>query len=462
MVQIFTPHSYQKKIIDYIIKYPRCNIWAGMGMGKTVSVLTAIKKLFTNGIEKKPALVIAPLRVANSIWSDETKKWKHLNNLKIQPIIGNLNQRLQAIKNDNAHVFTINYENIPWLYKILKSWIFSIIVADESTKLKSFRLNKGSKRATILAKIAHNTNRWINLTGTPAPNGLVDLWGQSWFIDRGHKLGKTFSLFEKRWFETIKSSKPPWKKLIPYKDSQKQIYKALKNFTLYLDPVDYFDITKPIHYRIKVVLPPKVRKQYDNMEREMFFKIKDINITAFNAAVCTMKCLQLASGAVYLDNSYIWKTIHNEKIEALKSIINESGNTPLLVAYHWKHDLYRLLKFFPKGKALDNNPKTIDNWNSGKIPILFSHPASSGHGLNLHNGSNILVFFSHWWNLEQYQQIIERIGPVRQAQAGFKRQVLIYHIIAKNTVDELIMERRKSKRQIQDILLSEMKKPFYT
>ncbi|WP_406705556.1 SNF2-related protein [Sodalis sp.] len=458
--KVFTPRPYQARMVTHILTHPRCNIWAGMGMGKTVATLTALDTLFKAGSETRPALVLAPLRVATSTWPDEALKWTHLHNLVVQPITGTPKQRQAALANSNANVFTTNYDNVLWLVETLRGrWPFGTVIADESTRLKSFRLNSGGKRAAALAKIAHKAvDRWVNLTGTPAPNGLIDLWGQAWFVDQGKELGRTFGSFESRWFRKLQFPGQPFSKLIPLEYAQEQMHEALAKFTLSLNPADWFDIDQPIHNTVNVTLPPKARKQYEEMEQEMFLELEDIGIEAPNAAARTMKCLQLASGAVYTDDSGEWLNLHDEKLKALESIISESGGTPVLVAYHWKHDLERLLKAFPDGRHLDANPKTISDWNAGRIPLLFAHPASAGHGLNLQDGGNVLVFFSHWWGLEQYQQIIERIGPTRQAQAGHPRPVFIHHIVATDTVDELVMERRDSKRKVQDILLEAMKR----
>lgn len=412
------------------------------------------------GSETQPALVLAPLRVASSTWPDEAVKWNHLRNIDVQPIIGTAKERMAAIKNTNASVFTINYDNLVWLVEIFGDhWPFGTIIADESTRLKSFRLRKGGKRAAALAKVAHkHVHRWVNLTGTPSPNGLIDLWGQAWFVDQGQRLGRTYSAFTSRWFNNIQFPGQQWSKLEPWPFAQEQMQDALRDVTISLDAADWFGIEEPIHNIIKLELPTKVRKQYQEMEKEMFLELEHEGIEALNAAAKTVKCLQIASGAIYTDDSKNWVELHDAKIQALESIISESGGMPILVAYHWKHDLERLLKAFPKGRSLDADPQTLRDWNAGKIPILFAHPASAGHGLNLQDGGNILVFFSHWWDLEQYQQIIERIGPTRQIQAGYNRPVFIHHLIAAGTMDEVVMERRNSKREIQDLLLEAMKR----
>ncbi len=458
--KVFIPRPYQDLIITHSHDIPRSNVWAGMGMGKTVATLTALEDLFMAGSETQPALVLAPLRVARSTWPDEADKWDHLRNIEMQPIVGSAKERLAALTNSNASVYTINYDNLVWLVEQLGNrWPFGTVIADESTRLKSFRLRQGGKRAAALAKVAHkHVHRWANLTGTPAPNGLIDLWGQAWFVDQGERLGRTYGAFTSRWFNSIQFPGQQWSKLEPWPFAQEQMQAALADVTISLDAADWFDIKDPIHNVIRVELPAKARQQYLAMEKEMFLELGGNDIEAPNAAAKTVKCLQLASGAIYTDDQGNWQEIHDGKLQALESVVSESGGMPVLVAYHWKHDLARLLKAFPKGRHLDDDPQTLRDWNAGKIPVLFAHPASAGHGLNMQDGGNILVFFSHWWDLEQYQQIIERIGPTRQIQAGYNRPVWIHHITAVGTMDEMVMERRNSKREVQDILLEAMKK----
>lgn len=456
--QVFNPRPYQHMIIDHILSNERCGVWAGMGTGKTSSTLTALDLL--DLIDPSPALVIAPLRVAASTWLDEAKKWEHLKDYKVVAIVGDRVQREMALKQP-ANAYTINYENLPWLIEYLGDrWPFTKIVADESTKLKSFRLRQGGKRAQALGKVAFDKVKYfIELTGTPSPNGLQDLWGQMWFIDRGARLGKNFKAFTTRWFQSEPIGMGKFAvRLVPFNHSQVEIQNKLKDICISIDARDYFDIAEPIMHIVNVELPPAARKLYKAMEDEMFIELSNgAEIEAFNAASKTIKCLQLANGAAYTDDKGTYAPVHDVKIEALESIVNEAAGMPVLVAYHFKSDLERLLKAFPAGRQLDKNPQTITDWNAGKIPVLFAHPASAGHGLNLQDGGNILVFFGHWWNLEEYQQIIERIGPTRQAQAGHDRPMFIYQIVAKDTVDEIIMQRRESKRSVQDLLLEAMK-----
>lgn len=457
----FTPRDYQTAIIDHELDVARCGVWAGMGMGKTVSTLTSLDHMEL--VEPGPALVLAPLRVAASTWPDEAKKWSHLKNVEVSAVVGTPDERRAALRRP-ATIYTTNYDNLPWLVEHLgDKWPFKKIVADESARLKSFRLRQGGKRAQALGRVAFkHASRFIELTGTPSPNGLKDLWGQAWFLDAGQRLGRTYDAFESRWFayQRIKdavSGRQDIKPIIlPF--AQEQIQDRMRDLCLSLDPRDYFDIAEPIVNVIRVELPAKARRLYRDMEREMFMQIGEHEIEAFSAASRTIKCLQIANGAAYTDDSGTWAEVHDAKLQALESVIEEAAGMPVLVAYHFKSDLARLRTAFPKGRVLDADPQTIRDWNAGKIPILFAHPASAGHGLNLQDGGNILAFFGHWWDLEQYQQIIERIGPTRQAQAGHDRPVFIHHIVAADTVDELVMARRDTKREVQDLLLEAMKR----
>jgi SNF2 family DNA or RNA helicase len=470
--QIWKPHDYQRAMLDHILDAgPRTALWVPMGQGKSVVVLTALDILFLTGEETKPALIVAPLRVAQSTWPDEAAKWDHLRALVVQPILGSLKERLAALRNTKANVFTINYENVGWLVKYFerKPWPFGRLVPDEATRLKGLRISmrkhqktgkeylagQGTLRAKALATIAHKEDGAtgvIELTGTPSPNGLQDLWGQVWFLDRGVRLGRTYTGFAQRWFTASYDGYG----LVPATFAQEQIQERCKDLCLSVEPLT---IDKPIVANIYVDLPPKARALYTEMEKRMFMEIKGHEIEAFGAAARTLKCLQLANGAVYVgDDNKQFEEVHDAKIQALDSVIAEAAGASVLVAYHFKSDLSRLLRAFPAGRPLDADPKTIRDWNAGKIPLLFAHPASAGHGLNLQDGGNIIVFFGHWWNLEEYLQIIERIGPTRQLQSGHPRPVYQYNIVARDTVDEAIIDRRDSKRAVQDILMDYMKR----
>lgn len=457
---IFTPRPYQIISARHIFDNPRCGLWLPMGMGKTSTCLFAIDALKL--INDHKTLVTAPLRVAQSVWTDEAKKWDNFADLKVVPIVGDAQERREALR-EPADIHTINYENIPWMVEQLKGeWPWKNVIADESTRLKSFRLKsrtgnirevkKGSKgsRARHLGKYSFShIERFIQLTGTPSPNGLKDLWGQLWYLDKGERLGRTYESFVKRWFYHSFDGFG----LLPHAFSQEQIQNAVKDICLSLNVKDWLPIKDPIIMDIPVDMPAAATKLYKQMEREMYIEIQEKGIEAFNAGSKSMKCRQIASGAVYDESGVNWHQVHDAKLDALDSIIEEAAGMPILVAYEFKHELTRLLKRFPQGRELDKKPETIYKWNRGEIPLLFAHPASAGHGLNLQDGGNIVAVFGQTWNLEYYLQFIERIGPTRQLQSGHDRPVYIYNIRAKNTVDDKVIQSRTGKQSIQNLLM---------
>lgn len=445
--------EYQDLALEFLRPRPRANLFAGMGLGKTLTVETLIAELGSS----HPTLVIAPLRVARKTWSDEVSDWDHLKHLRVATITGTPQERLAALKT-SAHIHTINYENIEWLFTHIPAerWPFKTVVADESTKLKSFRLRQGGRRAGALAAVAHRATRWINLTGTPAANGLIDLWGQQWFIDGGAALGRSFSAFESRWFyREAHSSKHS--KLTPHQHAQREIEDAMRPTTMSIQAKDWFDIKDPIHTLVNVELPSAARREYRRMAKDLLAYLADgRTANAANAAAKSTKLLQLASGAVYSADDKSWSHVHDEKIEALKSIIGEAGGAPVLVSYQYRHELERILKAFPNARLLKSK-RDEDDWNAGKIEILVAHPDSAGHGINLQHGGNILVYFGHTWKLEAHAQILERIGPVRQMQSGYDRPVFVYSIVARNTADEAVLARNAGKASLMDALMESLK-----
>jgi SNF2 family DNA or RNA helicase len=453
MSKPFKPHGYQLQMIDHIVARARCALWVFMGGGKSVATLTALDALSMAEDDVYPALVLAPLRVAKTTWPEEVLKWDHLARVRVVPIVGSASERVAALRTA-ADVYTCNYENLPWLTEYWGDrWPYKTIVLDEATKVKSFRLRQGGKRSQALGKVAHRkAKRLIELSGTPAPNGLKDLWGQIWFLDIGERLGRTYDAFKQRWFQRSFDGHG----IDPLDHAQAEIQDKLRDVCLTVKAEDWFDLKAPITQTIYVDLPMKARKHYAELEKDMFTQLAEHAVEAFGAAERTMKCLQLASGALYTAKDE-WEVLHDGKIEALESIVEEWNGEPVLVAYHFKSDLARLKKAFPKARHLDSNPKTIAQWNAGEIPLLLAHPQSAGHGLNLQYGGRVLVYFSHWWALEDRLQIAERIGPVRQLQAGLDRSVFIYNIVARDTVDELVIARNDEKFSVQEVLLNAMK-----
>ena len=448
----FTPRPYQSLILEAILAKPYIAVFAGMGTGKTVSTLTAIDAIQTlDGCG--PALVLAPLRVAQASWPDEAKKWDHLRHLKVVAVCGSPKQREAALEK-TASVYTTNYENIPWLVEHYgEDWPFEIVVADESTRLKSFRLHSGGKRTKALATVMPYVKRFIELTGTPAPNGLLDLWGQFWFLDKGLRLGKSMNQYKERFFRPLRVGADPfavqWE---PFDWTEKEVHKRIDDIVVRVNAEDWFDLKQPIDTTVLVDLPQDAKKLYRRMERDFLVEVGNGTVEAANAAVKSSKLLQISSGFLYAeDGSTV--LVHEAKLDALGSIIEEANGAPILLAYQFKAELELIKKRFQFARPLDRSPKTIRDWNAGKIRLLCAHPASCGHGLSLQDGGNILVFYSTGWNLEEHDQIVERIGPTRQAQAGHDRAVFIYRIVAKGTIDEVVLKRLKTKREVMDLLL---------
>lgn len=439
----FEPRPWQPPAIAHVLDVPRCNLWADPGMGKTGIMLSALDVLQITGSRFLPALVLGPIRVVRRVWSDESMKFEEFTGLRVSNMVGTAAERAAALKR-KADIYTINYENIGWLVEQCgDAWPFPTVIADESTKLKGFRLRAGTKRARALSLMVNRTGRWVNLTGTPSPNGLIDLWGQNWFVDGGKRLGRTITAFRDRWF-TQNVYARTW---TPKDNAMDEITALLADVTMSIKAPPGLE---PIHNVIPVDLPDAARKVYDELETELVAEVAGgAKLVASTAADLSMKCLQIASGAIYTADGFT--EVHDAKIDALRDLFDEMSGAPLMVAYHFRHDLARILKAFPKARQL-KTPKDEDAWNAGKIPMLLVHPQSAGHGLNLQYGGNVLCFFSHGWGLEDYMQVIERIGPMRQMQAGLNRGTIVHHIIARDTVDEAVMARLESKGSVQDAL----------
>jgi hypothetical protein len=455
----YTPRPYADQALAHISAHPRAALWAKPGMGKSVITLTFLDTLHNIVGESAPTLVLAPLRVARDTWSNEAAKWDHLAGIDVVPVVGDAAQRRAALRQD-AQVYTTNYDNLVWLRDHFKAtgraWPFRTVVADESTKLKGFRLRQGGVRAQAIAGVAHkDVARWVNLTGTPASNGLEDLWGQTWFLDAGVRLGRTFSSFRDRWFRPVKAGQfHQWRQA---EFAAEEIHERLADICLTLDPADWFDLHEPIVNVIEVELPPSARAKYREMERDLFTLIGTQEVEAFTAAAKYGKCLQMANGAVYVDDQGTWATVHDEKLDALQELVEATGDDPILVSYQFKSDLARITTRFPDALNMAA-PNDLAAAKAGKGKLWLGHPASMGHGVDgLQEHCNTVVFFAQDPNLEYHDQILERVGPVRQFQAGRNRPVFVHYLVARGTIDELEMTRRKTKRSVQDALLEYMK-----
>jgi SNF2 family DNA or RNA helicase len=459
-VRDYVPRHVQRKMRDHIIEHNRCNVFATPGTGKTGGTLDPLLLLKVLGSNFFPALILAPKRVAVDVWPREVGKWKQFHeNLRVQSLAGHSEKdRFAMLKRAEEFDATIvNYDVVQWLVEAVDQcfdvWPFKTVVADESTKLKSFRLRNGGKRATALARISKHVGRWINLTGTPAPKGLIDLWGQLWFVDRGERLGRTFGEFKQRYFdENVYSGEIALKP-----GADELIARAIADVTLTIEAKDYFDLPPIIKNDVYVDLSPKAMALYRRMEDEMYAELENGKaVEAMQAATASMKCLQMASGAVYTEEGN-YEEFDDSKLDALASIVDEAAGQPVLVAYHWRFSAERLKRRFSNASDIRAS-RSIDDWNAGEISVGLIHPASAGHGIDLAVGGNSLVFADQWWDVEQYLQVIERLGPTRQAQHNLNRPVFLHHLIARDTLDESVMARRESRLSIQTALMQRTKR----
>lgn len=470
----YTPRPWQPRMTQHIVRHPRCNVFASMGSGKSASTLDALATLFLFG-EVKRVLIIGPKRVARDTWPEAIANFSaSFGWMTIAVAIGDEKKRRAAISS-GAMITTINFDNVAWLVSNYgENWPFDMVVVDESTKLRGLRVSiqthkktgkkwlqgQGASRAKELARVAHTrVKRWVNLTGTPSLAGLEALWGPTWFLDAGHRLGNSFTAFSHRWFRAVPGSDPQRQVIEPMPHAEAQIRNAIQDITLVVDIKDWVPVGEPVETIIYVDLPADAQRHYDEMARELATEIAGETIEAFSAGTKSQKLLQIASGAMYTDDQGNWVPVHDEKLEVLKSVVEEALGMPLLVFYHFKSDAARILKAFPKAVQLDDKPQTMADFKAGKIPILLAHPASAGHGVDgLQHGTHICFFYSTNWSAENDAQAIERIGPTRQMQSGYDRVVSVIRAVARGTVEESAVKRLKSRVSVQEALLDGLKK----
>ena len=448
----FVPHDYQKYTIERLLETKKIIAILDMGLGKTACTLTAINELLFERFEINKVLVIAPLRVARKTWTDEIEKWDHLKNLRASKVLGTEEQRIQGLQAE-ADIYLINRENVQWLidYSITrKKWPFDVIVIDESSSFK----NNQSKRFKSLRKVAALADRVIELTGTPSPNGLMDLWSQIYLLDQGERLCKTITAYRDRYFVPGRRNRTVVYEYIPKPRAEEAIYAAIADVAISLKAVDYIKMPRRIDNVVKVQLPDEARAKYDELERESILELDSkAVVTAGSQAAVTNKLLQMANGAVYGENGAVLH-IHDEKLDALEEILEDNAGKPIMVLYSYKHDYQRLMERFAKYK-----PRTLatdqdqDDWNAGRIQLLLAQPASMAHGLNLQVGGHIIVWFGLTWDLELYLQANARLE--RQGQPN--DTVVINHIVVEDSVDEDVMRALRSKRVDQDELIEAVK-----
>ena len=448
----FIPHKYQLTAINHVINVPKCGLFLDMGLGKTVSTLTAIKELKYNRFQVNKVLIIAPKKVAEGTWSKEKDKWNHTKDFRVSLVLGSQQKRIKALS-VNADLYIINRENIPWLVDYLRNdWYFDTVVIDESSSFK----NSQSKRFKALKMVLPKINRLIELTGTPSPNGVEDLWAQIYLLDQGERLEKYITHFRSRYMEPNKRNRS---QIFDYKAKDgvyDHIINKISDICISMKSEDYLELPDLSYNEIPVVLNDKARKDYDKMERDFVLELEEAeeDITAVNAAALSNKLLQISNGAVY-DNSGIYTEVHNAKIDSFLELVESLQGRSLLVFYNFQHDKERIKKALEKSNLEVRELKTVqdeDDWNARKIDVLFTHPASAAYGLNLQEGGNHVCWFGLTWNLEHYQQANKRLH--RQGQ---KEKVIIHHLVTQGTRDEDVMRALDSKADVQEEIMQSLK-----
>lgn len=435
----FKPYPHQKAGIDWIIEHPACALLWGMGTGKTVTTLTAVDVLLNDYLEAGPVLVIAPKRVAENTWSKESKKWEHLQHLRISKIMGTPSQRLAALAAP-ADIYVINRENVVWLVDMLQNrWPFPIVIIDE---LSSFKSNQ-AKRWKALRRVRGRIKRIIGLTGTPRPNGLEDLWPELYLLDQGERLGRTLTAFRSRFLVPEKMNGHIVYSYMPREGAEDEVYSRISDICMSICKDDVLALPGQIYEDVTLEPGAALFKKYRKFEREQVLECLDSEgeIVAGSAAALTNKLLQFANGAIY-DESGKAHELHDLKLDALEELVEAAGGDPVLVLYAYKHDAARIAERIDC-RALDK-PEDIDAWNRGEIPVALAHPASIGHGLNLQEGGHIIIWFGLSWSLELYQQANERLN--RPGQQNICR---IYHLILKGTHDERVLRALAQKEKGQ-------------
>lgn len=445
----FVPHDYQKYCIDRIISDSSLGLFLDMGLGKTVITLTAVNELIYNRFEVGKVLVIAPKKVAETTWTNEAQKWEHLHNLRISRVIGTLSQRMRAL-NTPADVYVINRENVPWLVEYDRnSWRFDMVVIDE---LSSFKSSK-AQRFRSLCYVRQHIKRLVGLTGTPASNGLIDLWAQIYLLDEGERLGKKITHFRTKYcdcnthgghFSTY-AMKP---------GAEESIRSAISDICISMKAEDYLQLPECTVVDVPVYMDKRTEKRYEEFEREMLLQIDENTLDAGTAAVLSGKLMQFANGAVYDENKNAVE-VHSGKLDTLSELVEGLNGQHALIFYNFRHDLERILRHFEKSQLVIRELKTDQDqadWNAGKIDLLLAHPASAGYGLNLQQGGHHVIWFGLNWSLELYEQANKRLH--RQGQ---QERVIIHRLITQNTRDVDVADALAGKQDVQNALLEALK-----
>ena len=449
----FRPHSYQRHCINKILETKKLGLFLDMGLGKTVTTLTAVKELKYNRFQVCKVLVIAPKKVAEGTWTKEAAKWDHTKMLRVSPVLGSQAKRIRAL-NTPADLYVIHRENVCWLVDYYRNaWPFDMVVIDESSSFKSH----SAKRFKALAGISSRISRMVELTGTPSPNGLADLWSQVYLLDGGERLGKRYSQFRERYFQPDKRGADGM--IYSYEakpGTEESILAKISDICISMKAEDYLELPDLTYHEVPVELDKKSWKAYQDLERKMILELPEDDelISVTSAAALSNKLLQLANGAVYDEDRQVHE-VHDCKIEAFLELVESLQGKPVLVFYNYQHDRERILKALAKSGLRIRELKTTqdeDDWNAGRIDILLTHPASSAYGLNLQQGGNHVIWFGLTWNYELYTQANKRLH--RQGQVN---KVIIHHLVSTGTRDEEVMTALKRKDDVQNWVMESLK-----
>lgn len=441
-------HNYQEKCVKHILDNEGCGLFLDMGLGKTITTLTAIDELMYDRFEINKVLAIAPKRVAEDTWIREAEGWEHVKHLRLSLVLGTEKQRKEALW-EKADIYVINRENVAWLVSYYgKSFPFDMVVIDE---LSSFK-NQKSIRFKSLKKVRPKIKRVVGLTGTPSPNGLIDLWSQMYLLDMGERLGKTIGMYRNDYFRPGRSKGHIVYEYKLNKGSDDIIYEKISDICISMKAEDYLELPEKVIRDVSVQLSSKVQKMYNDFEEEQVLQLLDTEITAVNAAALTTKLLQYAGGAIYDEERGVHE-VHDAKLEALDELVESINGNSVLIFYTYKHELARIKE---RLKSLNprelNDSKDIEDWNAGKIQVLLAHPASAGHGLNLQRGGHNIIWYSTPWSLELYLQANARL--YRQGQT---KPVMIFRLVAKKTHDTRVVGALKRKNTGQEALMEATK-----
>lgn len=448
----FKPHPYQQYCIEKIMQTNKLGLFLDMGLGKTAITMTAIRQLKHDRFAVNRVLVIAPKKVAEGTWTREKDKWNHTKVLRVSQVLGSLNKRIKALHTP-ADVYIINRENVVWLVDYYKNkWPFDMVVVDESSSFKSHK----AKRFKALASVGCHINRMVELTGTPSPNSLADLWSQVFLLDQGERLGERYTHFRERYFDPGERGQNVVYNYRPKVGSNESILEKIADICISMKAEDYLQLPDITYDDVPVVLDIKATKAYQDMERKMVLELPEAEeeISVTSAAALSNKLLQLANGALY-DEDHEAHRIHDCKLEAFMELIESMQGKPVLVFYNFRHDRERIIEVLVKTKLRVRElktPKDEDDWNHREIDVLLAHPASAAYGLNLQDGGNHVIWFGLTWNFEQYSQANKRLH--RQGQT---EKVIIHHLVSQGTRDEDVMEALQHKDNVQSWVMDSLK-----